>query len=125
MSVLFSLSNILQINSCSYAQAILLSDMGVIKSMNGEKDTAAQCFDEALKIAKEDVDTSTALIMVNRGLALKESGAHEEGKHWCELGLKHALLEKSKAIQKAAKECLRANSENKHERQKQSSRPVV
>ena len=100
--------------------------MGVIKSAVGDKDSAAQCFEEAIKIAKqEEVDTSTALIMVNRGLALKESGAHEEGMHWCELGLNQALLEKNNTIQRAARDCLSERSKNQPGSYKQRSYTTV
>ncbi|XP_034237693.1 tetratricopeptide repeat protein 19 homolog, mitochondrial [Thrips palmi] len=96
--------------------AILLSDMGVIKTSLGEKEEASQCFEKALAIAnQEEVDTSAAVIMVNRGLALKESGLSEEARHWCTMGQNLAIKEKNKSILKAAEECLKANSGNRNE----------
>lgn len=93
--------------------AILLSDMGVIKTSLGEKEEAAQCFEKALAIAnQEEVNTSAAVIMVNRGIALKESGLTEESMHWCTMGQNLAIKEKNKSILKAAEECLKANSSN-------------
>ncbi|KAK3907110.1 Tetratricopeptide repeat protein 19-like protein, mitochondrial [Frankliniella fusca] len=90
--------------------AILLSDMGVIKTAAGEKEVANQCFEKALDIAKkEEVDTSAAVIMVNRGVALGDYGSHEDAIHWCELGLQRALKENNTLILKAAEECLKAN----------------
>ncbi|KAJ1519135.1 hypothetical protein ONE63_011255 [Megalurothrips usitatus] len=99
--------------------AILLADMGVIKTAAGEKDAAALCFEKALSIAnREEVDASVAVIMVNRGLALKESGASDEAKHWCQLGLDQALKENNRAIKKAAEECLKVNSKNESDKQR-------
>ncbi|KAE8746959.1 hypothetical protein FOCC_FOCC006379 [Frankliniella occidentalis] len=94
--------------------AILLSDMGVIKTAAGESEVANQCFEKALQIANRDeVDTSVAVIMVNRGIALRDNGIHEEAKHWCELGLQNALKENNKSILKAAQECLKDNKNEK------------
>lgn len=100
----------------AFLQAILLSDMGVLKLSIGNKEEAAQCFDKALAIAKkEDVDTSAAVVMVNRGIALKESGNQEEGKHWCTMAKSLAIKEKNKSILNVAEGCLKANSSNKNE----------
>lgn len=90
--------------------------MGAIKTAIGDKEEAAQCFERALNIAnQEGVDTSAAVIMVNRGLALKESGLAEEAKHWCVMGRNLAMKENNKSILKAAEECLKANSSNSNE----------
>lgn len=90
--------------------------MGVIKSAAGDDEGAKTCFEKALQIAnQENVDTSVAVIMVNRGIALKERGFSEDSTHWCQLGYKNALKEKNKAILKAATECLQSRTENKRE----------